>query len=108
MTHKVANKGAVMECVSRYLQESVAVIAALPRSDVPQSDSLPAIRSHPNHVHILNRSCLILPMHNPSHQLQNQASVNLDSYNHEVFFFFLKHPAPPKLYSFPLPTPLPI
>src|SRR5215468_6143525 len=71
ITHKDANKGAVVEFLSRYLKVPAAEIAT--------------IGDQPNDVLMFRRSCFSIAMGNASDQVKKQASVTTDSYNDEGF-----------------------
>jgi len=71
ITHKDANKGAVVEFLSRYLEVPAAEIAT--------------IGDQPNDVLMFKRSCFSIAMGNASDQVKEQASATTDSYNDEGF-----------------------
>src|SRR5262249_33099306 len=71
VTHKDANKGAVVEFLSRRLKIPTAAIAT--------------IGDQPNDVLMFKRSGLSIAMGNASDQVKKQASVSTDSYNDEGF-----------------------
>ena len=71
VTHKDANKGAVVEFLSRQLKIPTAAIAT--------------IGDQPNDVLMFKRSGLSIAMGNASDQVKEQASVSTDSYNDEGF-----------------------
>jgi len=71
ITHKDANKGAVVEFLSRHLKVSPAEIAT--------------IGDQPNDVLMFKRSCFSIAMGNASDEVKKQASVATDSYNDEGF-----------------------
>ena len=71
VTHKDANKGAVVEFLSRRLQIPIAEIAT--------------IGDQPNDVLMFKRSGFSIAMGNASDQVKQQASVTTDSYNDEGF-----------------------
>jgi hypothetical protein len=71
ITHKDANKGAVVEFLSRHLEVPAAEIAT--------------IGDQPNDVLMFKRSCFSIAMGNASDQVKEQASVTTDSYNDEGF-----------------------
>jgi Cof subfamily protein (haloacid dehalogenase superfamily) len=71
VTHKQANKGAVLDFLSRYLKVPPAEIAT--------------IGDQPNDVLMFKRSGFSIAMGNASDQVKAQASVSTDSYNDEGF-----------------------
>ncbi|HTO85039.1 MAG TPA: Cof-type HAD-IIB family hydrolase [Methylomirabilota bacterium] len=71
VTHKDANKGVVVEFLSRRLQIPTAEIAT--------------IGDQPNDVLMFRRSGLSIAMGNASDQVKKQASVTTDSHNDEGF-----------------------
>src|SRR5262249_39684356 len=71
ITHKDANKGAVVEFLSRHLEVPAAEIAT--------------IRDQPNDVLMFKPSCFSIAMGNASDQVKATASVTTDSYNDEGF-----------------------
>jgi Cof subfamily protein (haloacid dehalogenase superfamily) len=71
ITHKDANKGAVVEFLSRHLEVPAAEIAT--------------IGDQPNDVLMFKRSGFSIAMGNASDQVKEQASVTTDSYNDEGF-----------------------
>ena len=71
ITHKDANKGAVVEFLSRYLKVPAAEIAT--------------IGDQPNDVLMFKRSCFSIAMGNAPDQVKKQANVTTDSYNDEGF-----------------------
>jgi hydroxymethylpyrimidine pyrophosphatase-like HAD family hydrolase len=71
ITHKDANKGAVVEFLSRHL-------------DVPTAE-IATIGDQPNDVLMFKRSGLSIAMGNASDQVRAQADVTTDSYNDEGF-----------------------
>jgi hypothetical protein len=71
VTHKDANKGAVVEFLSRRLAVAAAEIAT--------------IGDQPNDVLMFKRSGFSIAMGNASDQVKRQASVTTDSYNDEGF-----------------------
>jgi len=71
ITHKDANKGAVVEFLSRHLGVPAAEIAT--------------IGDQPNDVLMFKRSGFSIAMGNASDQVKEQASVTTDSYNDEGF-----------------------
>jgi Cof subfamily protein (haloacid dehalogenase superfamily) len=71
ITHKDANKGAVVEFLSRYLKVPTAEIAT--------------IGDQPNDVLMFKRSGFSIAMGNASDQVKQQAYVTTDSYNDEGF-----------------------
>jgi hydroxymethylpyrimidine pyrophosphatase-like HAD family hydrolase len=71
ITHKDANKGAVVEFLSQHLEVPAAEIAT--------------IGDQPNDVLMFKRSCFSIAMGNASEQVKEQASVTTDSYNDEGF-----------------------
>jgi hypothetical protein len=71
VTHKDANKGSVVEYLSRHL-------------DVP-SEEIATLGDQPNDVLMFKRSGLSIAMGNASDQVKAQASVTTDSYNDEGF-----------------------
>jgi len=71
ITHKDANKGAVVEFLSRHLEVPAAEIAT--------------IGDQPNDVLMFKQSCFSIAMGNASDQVKEQASVITDSYNDEGF-----------------------
>ena len=71
VTHKDANKGAVVEFLSRHLEVPAAEIAT--------------IGDQPNDVIMFKRSGFSIAMGNASDQVKEQASVTTDSYNEEGF-----------------------
>jgi len=76
-THKDANKGAVVEFLSRHLKVPAAEIAT--------------IGDQPNDVLMFRRSCFSIAMGNASDQVKEQASVTTDSYNDEGFAKAMEH-----------------
>jgi Cof subfamily protein (haloacid dehalogenase superfamily) len=71
ITHKDANKGAVVEFLSRHLEVPAAQIAT--------------IGDQPNDVLMFKRSGFSIAMGNASDQVKEQATVTTDSYNDEGF-----------------------
>jgi Cof subfamily protein (haloacid dehalogenase superfamily) len=71
ITHKDANKGAVVEFLSQHLEVPVAEIAT--------------IGDQPNDVLMFKRSGFSIAMGNASDQVKEQASVTTDTYNDEGF-----------------------
>ena len=71
VTHKEANKGAVVEYLSRHL-------------GVPE-EQIATLGDQPNDVLMFKRSGLSIAMGNASDQVKAQASVTTDSYNDEGF-----------------------
>lgn len=71
VTHKDANKGAVVEFLSQYLKVPAAEIAT--------------IGDQPNDVLMFKRSGFSIAMGNAPDQVKTQASVTTDSYNDEGF-----------------------
>jgi Cof subfamily protein (haloacid dehalogenase superfamily) len=71
VTHKDANKGAVVDYLSRHLSVPAAEIATL--------------GDQPNDVLMFKRSGLSIAMGNASDQVKAQASATTDSYNDEGF-----------------------
>jgi Cof subfamily protein (haloacid dehalogenase superfamily) len=71
ITHKDANKGAVVDYLSRVL-------------DVPTGE-IATIGDQPNDVLMFKRSGFSIAMGNASDQVKAQASATTDSYNHEGF-----------------------
>ena len=71
ITHKDANKGAVVEFLSRHLEVPAAEIAT--------------IGDQPNDVLMFKRSGFSIAMGNAFDQVKEQASVTTDSYNDEGF-----------------------
>ena len=71
VTHKDANKGAVVEFLSRYLGVTAAEIAT--------------IGDQPTDVPMFERSGFSIAMGNASDQVKAQASAKTDSYNDEGF-----------------------
>jgi Cof subfamily protein (haloacid dehalogenase superfamily) len=71
ITHKDANKGAVVEFVSRHLEVPAMQIAT--------------IGDQPNDVLMFKRSGFSIAMGNASDQVKEQASVTTDSYSDEGF-----------------------
>jgi Cof subfamily protein (haloacid dehalogenase superfamily) len=71
VTHKDANKGAVVECLSRHLNIPVEEIAT--------------IGDQPNDVLMFKRSGFSIAMGNASDQVKAEASATTDSYNDEGF-----------------------
>jgi hydroxymethylpyrimidine pyrophosphatase-like HAD family hydrolase len=71
VTHKDANKGAVVEYLSRHL-------------DVPPEE-IATLGDQPNDVLMFKRSGLSIAMGNASDQVKAQATVTTDSYNDEGF-----------------------
>jgi len=71
VTHKDANKGAVVEFLSRHLEVPAAQIAT--------------IGDQPNDVLMFKRSGFSIAMGNANDQVKQQASVTTDSYNDEGF-----------------------
>jgi Cof subfamily protein (haloacid dehalogenase superfamily) len=71
ITHKDANKGAVVEFLSRHLEVPAAEIAS--------------IGDQPNDVLMFKQSGFSIAMGNASDQVKEQASVTTDSYNDEGF-----------------------
>jgi Cof subfamily protein (haloacid dehalogenase superfamily) len=71
VTNKEANKGAVVEYLSRYLGVPAAEIAT--------------IGDQPNDVLMFKRSGLSIAMGNASDQVKGQATATTDSYNDEGF-----------------------
>ena len=71
VTHKDANKGAVVEFLSQHLKVPTAEIAT--------------IGDQPNDVLMFKRSGFSIAMGNASDQVKRQASVATDSYNDEGF-----------------------
>jgi len=71
ITHKDANKGAVVEFLSRRLKIPTAEFAT--------------IGDQPNDVLMFKRSGFSIAMGNASDQVKGQASVTTDSYNDEGF-----------------------
>jgi Cof subfamily protein (haloacid dehalogenase superfamily) len=71
ITHKDANKGAVVEFLTQHLEVPAAEIAT--------------IGDQPNDVLMFKRSCFSIAMGNASDQVKEQASVTTDSYNDEGF-----------------------
>jgi hydroxymethylpyrimidine pyrophosphatase-like HAD family hydrolase len=71
ITHKDANKGAVVEFLSQHLEVPAAEIAT--------------IGDQPNDVLMFKRSGFSIAMGNASDQVKEQASVTTDTYNDEGF-----------------------
>jgi Cof subfamily protein (haloacid dehalogenase superfamily) len=71
VTHKDANKGAVVEYLSRHLE-------------VP-ADEIATLGDQPNDVLMFKRSGFSIAMGNASDQVKSQASATTDSYNDEGF-----------------------
>jgi Cof subfamily protein (haloacid dehalogenase superfamily) len=71
VTHKNANKGAVVEYLSRHL-------------DVP-TEEIATLGDQPNDVLMFKRSGFSVAMGNASDQVKAQASITTDSYNDEGF-----------------------
>jgi hydroxymethylpyrimidine pyrophosphatase-like HAD family hydrolase len=71
VTHKEANKGAVVEFLSRHLKIPAAEIAT--------------IGDQPNDVLMFKRSGFSIAMGNASDQVKGHASATTDSYNDEGF-----------------------
>jgi Cof subfamily protein (haloacid dehalogenase superfamily) len=71
VTHKDANKGAVVEYLSRHLE-------------VPP-DEIATLGDQPNDVLMFKRSGFSIAMGNASDQVKSQASATTDSYNDEGF-----------------------
>ena len=71
MTHKDANKGAVVDFLSRHLQLPTAEIAT--------------IGDQPNDVLMFKRSGFSIAMGNASDEVKRQATATTDSYNDEGF-----------------------
>ena len=71
ITHKDANKGAVVGFLSRHLEVPTTEIAT--------------IGDQPNDVLMFKRSCFSIAMGNASDRVKEQASVTTDSYNEEGF-----------------------
>jgi hydroxymethylpyrimidine pyrophosphatase-like HAD family hydrolase len=71
VTHKDANKGAVVEFLSRHFKIPAAEIAT--------------IGDQPNDVLMFKKSGFSIAMGNASDQVKGQASATTDSYNDEGF-----------------------